>query len=506
MNIQINDTHRLPYSKGKLTAIKLGSGQTTPVEFFDQDEQSLGYTVYTNSQGFVCDANGNLLGNGTFVHEDAVITCTYNGAQVAQWVVKANFAPTEVRVNDGKLLNKNGDVVWSANSSGNYTLKYSDIQGTPTLNEWTEDEQDIVIPRGVNPSTCEVGKHTKVLVVGSELDASTPYANLYLTPEPGDPQRFGQVFFVKNMITEGPILQLMNANASGPFCKIGHGGSAVVALLSNGDFTALSVSGEDSVNFDLGSVVTNQQTFVSDDTPGVIAVSDTANSGTVAFCKVAVNASMITKPRKIVLIWQPNASLDSTCKKLKVFGKDTDMVQYTGIALLELMPYCPCECIVKYDTSTQSTQLTPLGYIEKRTAPIMQTSPTAVVNNGTTRATLGSAATCIDLQLTGGENPDPSVKKVFPAVIDLPQNFEGDVMVQSTTAWTAENFEIQVGFRCNQTALMASYTAGGVQNVPVYRSSAGDGANKGKFFALFHVLTLTAGGIFVCYNPATPES
>ena len=49
MNIQINDTHRLPYSKGKLTAIKLGSGQTTPVEFFDQDEQSLGYTVYTNS-------------------------------------------------------------------------------------------------------------------------------------------------------------------------------------------------------------------------------------------------------------------------------------------------------------------------------------------------------------------------------------------------------------------------------------------------------------------------
>ena len=72
-------------------------------------------------------------------------------------------------------------------------------------------------------------------------------------------------------------------------------------------------------------------------------------------------------------------------------------------------------------------------------------------------------------------------------------------------AHAAENFEIQVGFRCNQTMLRPSYTAAGF-HVPVYRSYAGDGDNKGKFFALFHVLTLTAGGIFVCYNPATPES
>ena len=52
-NISINDTHRLPYIKGKFTATKLGPGQTANVKFYDSDDTDLGYEIYTNSEGFI---------------------------------------------------------------------------------------------------------------------------------------------------------------------------------------------------------------------------------------------------------------------------------------------------------------------------------------------------------------------------------------------------------------------------------------------------------------------
>ena len=74
------------------------------------------------------------------------------------------------------------------------------------------------------------------------------------------------------------------------------------------------------------------------------------------------------------------------------------------------------------------------------------------------------------------------------------------------------NFEIYIGFKSVNQNLTPGFTYPDVpQNlnnmmVKVYRSLDTDGANKGKFFAMFHVVSLSSGGMFVCYNPDTSET
>ena len=55
MNLSILDTHRLPYRNAEFTAVALGT--TTPVKFHDADGNDLGYKVYTNSGGYICDSH-----------------------------------------------------------------------------------------------------------------------------------------------------------------------------------------------------------------------------------------------------------------------------------------------------------------------------------------------------------------------------------------------------------------------------------------------------------------
>lgn len=515
--IPINDTHRLPYIKGEFTAIKLGAGATTPVMFYDADSNELGYKIYTNAEGFVCDANGNLLGNGVFVHVDSVISAHYNGNRFSQWVAKGYDSGNAV--NDGKMLNAQGHEIWSANSASNYTLQWSDIAGKPQLNNWSEDEQVVVITVNSPESPLDsvsVNKFTKIMTIGyaESLQAGTQ-ANLVLTPQPSEQQRFGQVIFVQNTGDKFDKLQLWNNGEGTPFCIIPAGGNAIVALLSNGKFVCLNIgegtgSGE---NYQVGIVTCFQQTFIGNDTPGVIIVRDVADGGSAAYQRVAINAETLAAgQRKIIMLWQPNPAFDNSAKKLRVFGDLTSM-QMGSPHIFELLPFRACEVLVSYDQSAQRTNAIPLGFTDTSKTPVAMTSPTTLSNDGVANAVLKSAATVLDLTLTGGSTPTPEAKKVFPIRVELPPNYEGDITVMNTVPLAhLTNFEIHVGFKSvNQNLTPGFQYADNPQTlnnqmVKVYRSSDSHGANKGKFFAMFHVVSLASGGMFVCYNPDTSET
>lgn len=513
--IPINDTHRLPYMKGEFTAVKLGAGATTPVMFYDADGNELGYKVYTNSEGFVCDANGNLLGNGVFVHIDSVISAHYNGNRFSQWITKACTSGNTV--NDGKMLNAEGQEIWSANSPRNYTLQWTDIAGKPQLNDWSENEQIVVIdsnsPGGPFDAVI-VNKFTKVMTLSySDSLPEAELANLVLSPQPSDSQRYGQVIFVQRTNAGVKKICLWNASGSQPFCTIPEGGNAMIALLSDGNFVALSVGQGNGENIGLGIGAVYQTTFIADDTPGLIAIRDNANGGQIPFMRWCMNAvNLGSKSKRLVLIWQPDPQYGNQTKKLHVFG-NVNAMTLNGNPIMTLMPYRACEVIVSYDAANSTTSVVPVGNADTTSVPSVQTSPTTLNSQQVAKAMLQSAASVIDLQLTGGSTPDPSVKTVFPVRIEVPQNFEGDITVMNTVPLThLENFEIHVGFSCawqNLTPNLRSPDLPQLLNslmVNVYRSDEAHGTVKGKFFALFHVISFASGGMFVCYNPDNSDT
>lgn len=509
--IPINDTHRLPYIKGEFTAMKLGAGTTTPVMFYDADSNELGYKIYTNSEGFVCDANGNLLGNGVFVHVDSVISAHYNGNRFSQWVAKGYDSGNTV--NDGKMLNAEGQEIWSANSPRNYTLKWTDIANRPNINTWSEDEQIVVMTTNTATDSVVVNKYTKIMTIGfDESLGQTNTANLVLYPQPSEQQRYGQVIFVQMTSAKSKKLQLWNNGDGAPFCVIPAGGNALVALLSNGKFVCLNISGGtgSGADYELGTVTCFQQSVIGTETPGIIIVTDNSNGGSTPYQRVALNASLLgSAQRKIIVLWQPQPQFDSTTKKLRVYGDTTSMTMNSA-PIFELLPYRACEVLFSYDQSSQSTNALPLGFTDTSKIPVTMVSPTVLSNDGVANTVLKSAATVIDLALTGGSTPTPEVKKVFPIRVELPPNYEGDITVMNTLPLThLSNFEIHVGFKSMNQNLSAGfqYTDSpqllNSMMMKVYRSHDSDGANKGKFFAMFHVVSLASGGMFVCYNPDT---
>lgn len=510
--IPINDTHRLPYIKGEFTAVKLGAGATTPVKFYDADGNELGYKVYTNSEGFVCDANGNLLGNGVFVHVDSVISAHYNGNRFSQWITKACTSGNTV--NDGKMLNAEGQEIWSANSPRNYTLQWTDIAGKPQLNDWSENEQIVVIdsnsPGGPFDAVI-VNKFTKVMTLSySDSLPEAELANLVLSPQPSDSQRYGQVIFVQRTNAGVKKICLWNASGSQPFCTIPEGGNAMIALLSDGNFVALSVGQGNGESTGLGIGAVYQTTFIADDTPGLIAIRDSADGGQTMYMQWCMNAvNLGNKSKRLVLIWQPDPQYNNQTKKLKVYGNVNQMT-LNGTAIMELMPYRACEVIVSYDAANSTTSVVPVGNVDTTSVPSVQTTPSLLSNDGVTKAILQSAATVLDLALSGGTTPTPEDKKVFPIRVEVPPNFEGDITIMNTSPLThLTNFEIHVGFKCGTQNLKPNLVVSDQQQilnnmmVSVYRSNANDGANKGKFFSVFHVIAFQSGGLFVCYNPET---
>lgn len=512
--IPINDTHRLPYMKGEFTAVKLGAGTTTPAMFYDADGNELGYKVYTNAEGFVCDANGNLLGNGVFVHVDSVISAHYNGNRFSQWVAKGYDSGNTV--NDGKMLNAEGQEIWSANSDRNYTLKWSDIANKPSINIWSEDEQVVVMTTNTATDSVVVNKYTKIMTIGfDESLGQTNTANLVLYPQPSEQQRYGQVIFVQMTSAKSKKLQLWNNGDGAPFCVIPAGGNALVALLSNGKFVCLNISGGtgSGADYELGTVACFQQSVIGPETPGILVVTDTVDGGSTAYQRVALNASLLgSAQRKIIVLWQPQPQFDSTTKKLRVYGDTTSMTM-NSTPIFELLPYRACEVLFSYDQTSQSTIALPLGFTDTSKIPVTMVSPTVLSNDGVANAVLKSAATVLDLALSGGTTPTPETKKVFPIRVELPANYEGDITIMNTNPLLhLSNFEIHIGFKSANQNLTPGFKYPDLPQtmnnlmVKVYRSLDSDGANKGKFFAMFHVVSLASGGMFVCYNPDTSET
>ena len=204
LSIPASDTHKVDYKNGTLTAKRLGT--TIDIKFFDGNDNDLGFSVRVNNKGYLCDTNGTLYTNGVFLREDAVVT--YVGPSgTTSWTVKGQ---SDTPVEDGKLLDVNGNVVWSANSSGNYTLNYNDLANKPSINEWSESQQDVIVTSQGSGEwdTVTVDKFAKFMVVSAQTAPDDGIIRLKFTPEVAN--RWGQVIQVMN-ISNYP-LQLKNAS------------------------------------------------------------------------------------------------------------------------------------------------------------------------------------------------------------------------------------------------------------------------------------------------------
>lgn len=189
------DTHRCQYCNGTLTAIRLGT--TVRLKFYDGADNELGYVVHINAKGYFCNQNGDLYSNGVFVREDATIRYTAPDGANTSWTVKG---PIDTDVNDGKLLDLNGNVVWSANSGNDYTLNYQDLANKPRINEWAECDQFVTVTSIPvdDIDTVTIDRHAKILTVAvsENLGVIPTQLRLKLTPEVAT--RWGQVIEVKN--------------------------------------------------------------------------------------------------------------------------------------------------------------------------------------------------------------------------------------------------------------------------------------------------------------------
>ena len=206
-SIAVTDTHRLCYPNGTLTAKKYGT--TTNIKFYDGAGNELGETVRLNAKGYFCASNGTIYANGVFVKEDATITLTFPDGATTSWTVKGEIAE---QVNDGKLLDLNGNQVWSANSGNNYTLNYEDLANKPRINEWAECDQLVTITSDTYADNIvTVDKHTKAMTFASHVaPAEAPALRVKLVPEVAT--RWAQNIIVKNLT--GHTLWLFNPDDS----------------------------------------------------------------------------------------------------------------------------------------------------------------------------------------------------------------------------------------------------------------------------------------------------
>lgn len=229
--LSIHDTHRLPYNNATITAKTVQSGDTTPIKFYSghqPDSEELGFEVFTNARGYLCDRTGNLYTDGVFVKEDAYITVTLGDGARTSWIVRSD---SDTIVNDGKLLGKIVDdrtqweegreyvqfgghwrlVLHSANTPSNTKLQLSDLADVPAINKWKESEQVTLI--GPNAKNVTVEEYTKTLVLqwsGTKPETHEPVYVTVKTEVTNGRHRYAQHCLVYNQ-TE-MRLTLVNEN------------------------------------------------------------------------------------------------------------------------------------------------------------------------------------------------------------------------------------------------------------------------------------------------------
>ena len=217
--LSIHDTHRLPYNNATITAKTVQSGDTTPIKFYSghqPDSEELGFEVFTNARGYLCDRSGNLYTDGVFVKEDAYITVTLGDGARTSWIVRSD---SDTVVNDGKLLGKIVDdrsqweegreyvqfgghwhlVLHSANTPNNTKLPMSDLADVPPINKWEETEQVTLI--GPMNKSVTVEEYTKTLVLqwnGTKPETHEPVYVTVKTAVTNGRHRYAQHCLVYN--------------------------------------------------------------------------------------------------------------------------------------------------------------------------------------------------------------------------------------------------------------------------------------------------------------------
>ena len=172
-NLSVQDTHRIPYCNATVTARKVGEGETDDLKFYTSTGVDLGFEVRTNARGYFCTGAGQIITDGVFVQEDAIITAMLGDGSGTSWVVVKDDS---VEVHDGKLYgtvdrdNPTLEVKWGANSPEDYILNYNHLINKPALNEWMEVEQVVVMDglgtqKGSHDDSIEIDKHAKTVTI-----------------------------------------------------------------------------------------------------------------------------------------------------------------------------------------------------------------------------------------------------------------------------------------------------------------------------------------------------
>ena len=506
MIIPILDTHRLPYVKGKFTATRLGPGNTTPVNFYDSDGNNLGLEIFTNSEGFVCDSNGNLLGNGVFVHVDSVISGHYNGGRFVQWVALGQN--DNVQVNDGKLLNENGDVIFSANAAFNHTLNWNDLAGKPKLNAWSENEQDVIIDTLTSIDSVVVNNFTKVLVVNyADSLPEIEVANLKLKPQTEGEQRFGQVIFVQVIPYKAKALQLWNEGDTAPFCVVHGSGSAMISLLSNGKFEVLSVFEN---NADIARVETtgNSTYNISDSTCTVLQIYGTPTQSLTerdpnGIAYLNLRNGGLSKSRRIVLWWQPSAENSKYVCRVQT----TDNGQTLNVC--DLYPYKPVE-LVCYPGQDNALGLVVLGTVEQTTpfyaeVELSQNDASASSDIKSNQVALPTACTMARLAWDTGslhilEGTPPSLT----AIVKVPPNWKGEVILvggDELVDLLGESFTMYVAIYCGYSGADKAYLTSDVNRDADLSGQRIMVCSGEKFMVKVHIESGNTGGVALAFNP-----
>lgn len=312
LSIPAVDTHKIEYKNGVITAKRVNT--TVSIKFWDGDGSDLGFSVKVNNKGYLCDTNGVLYTNGVFVREDAVITYT-GPSGTTSWTVKGI---SDTPVEDGKLLDVDGNVVWSANSSGNYTLNYNDLINKPHINEWSESQQDVVVTSqgSGEVDTVTVDKFAKFMVISAQTAPVDGTINLKLTPEVSN--RWGQVIQVMNASIY-PV-QLKNASDDSDITGVRAGEIVTVEYTSalkyvvGGIYTVQSVT--DTPSWD-----------VVDGGPNWIFVNPDRITGwnpETDSMKIYLKNTGI---KDLFISWRPNAAYEHAPLSLQFYDPDNTLVR-----------------------------------------------------------------------------------------------------------------------------------------------------------------------------------
>ena len=311
LSIPASDTHKVDYKNGTLTAKRLGT--TIDIKFYDGEDNALGFSIRVNNKGYLCDTNGTLYTNGVFLQEDAVVT--YVGPSgTTSWTVKGQ---SDTPVEDGKLLDVNGNVVWSANSSGNYTLNYNDLANKPKINEWSESQQDVIITSqgSGEVDTVTVDKYAKFMVISAQTAPVDGTINLKLTPEVSN--RWGQVIQVMNASLY-PV-QLKNASDNSDITGVRGGEIVTVEYTSAMTYVVGDVYTVKSLDTPSWDVV--------DGGPNWIFVNpDVITGWNPETTSVLINLKN-TGIKDFFISWRPNAAYEHAPLSLQFYDPNNTLVR-----------------------------------------------------------------------------------------------------------------------------------------------------------------------------------